>query len=102
MATIREDQAVAAWGAMQELPYVLDRSLGVADNLARMQMIVARSPDERSTWECDIAVKFGADNDDEYRLVSGYEEFASRYIECARSHGIAIRVRCLGASEASR
>lgn len=62
----------------------------------------ARSPDERSTSECDIAVKFGADDDDEYRLVSGYEEFVSRYVECARSHGIAIRVRCLGASEASR
>ena len=67
-----------------------------------MQMIVARSPNERSTWEGDIALKLGADDDDEYRLVSGYEDFVSRYVERARSHGTATRVRCLGASEASQ
>ena len=102
MATISEDDAIAAWGDMRELCYVLDRSLGIRGNVARMEMIVTRLPDERSSWEEDIAAKLSTDDDDgEYPLVSGYEEFVSRYVARAKSHGIAIRVRWLGSNEVS-
>ncbi len=103
MTTISEDDAVAAWGDMQELCYILDRSLGVGGNIARMEMIVNRSPDERSSWEEDIAAKLSTDDgDSEYPLVSGYEDFVTIYVARAKSHGIPVRVRWLGSTETTR